>query len=211
MTPKTFVETQHEQMSLLHVACFDQDLEFIRELQKELPYFTEIVNDNSNSDGWTPLLWAAQKCNLEIVQELVAYGASVSKSKRDGISVLHMAASNNDIHLLDYIISLNDKNLDINIKNQDGWTAAHMAGWLDNFDSLNLLIENGADISLKNNNNLSTYEEIIRADNQELLECIYEDVKADQKRRKLNEKGSFGVLHLAASSSGPKSLQFLLN
>ena len=51
-----------------------------------------------------------------------------------------------------------------------------MAGWLDNFDSLNLLIENGADISIKNSNNLSAYEEVIRNDNNELLECIFKDV-----------------------------------
>ncbi len=68
----------------------------------------DIVNDDSNSDGWTPLLWAAQKSNLEIVQELIAYGASATKAKKDGISLLHMAASNNDVHLLDYAISLKD-------------------------------------------------------------------------------------------------------
>ena len=32
MSPKTFIETQHEEMSLLHVACIDQDLDFIRQL-----------------------------------------------------------------------------------------------------------------------------------------------------------------------------------
>ena len=122
-----------------------------------------------------------------------------------------MAASNNDIHLLDYIVTLENENLDINTKNLDGWTPAHMAGWLDNFDSLNLLMENGADITLKNNNNLSAYEEIIRNDNSELLECIFKDVQMDQKARKMNEKGGFGILHLAASSPGPKTLQFLLN
>ena len=102
---------------MLHVACIDQDIDFIRQLQRELPYFNEIVDDDSNGDGWTPLLWAAQKSNLEIVQELVAYGATVSKTKKDGISVLHMAASNNDIHLLDYIVTLESAKLDVNSKN----------------------------------------------------------------------------------------------
>lgn len=87
-----------------------------------------------------------------------------------------MAASNNDIHLLDYALKLKQHST-LNIKNEDGWTPAHMAGFLNNFDALNLLIENGADISAVNNNNLSVYEEITRADHAELLECIYEDVR----------------------------------
>ena len=87
-----------------------------------------------------------------------------------------MAASNNDIHMLDYAIKLNKHN-SLNIKNEDGWTPAHMAGFLNNFDALNLLIENGADIGIRNNNNLSCYEEIVRADNADLLECIFKRVK----------------------------------
>lgn len=78
-----------------------------------------------------------------------------------------MAASNNDIHTLDYAIKL-DRAANIDTKNHDGWTPAHMAGWLNNFDALNLLMENGADITIKNNNNLSVYEEMIRNDNAEL-------------------------------------------
>lgn len=68
------------------------------------------------------------------------------KPKNDGITVFHMAASQNDIHTLDYCIGLN-KHLTIDVKNEDGWTPAHMAAFLNNFDSMNLLIENGANIS----------------------------------------------------------------
>ena len=48
-----------------------------------------------------------------------------------------------------------------------------MASFLNNFDALNLLMERGADISLKHSLNLNSYEEMVRADNSELLECIY--------------------------------------
>jgi ankyrin repeat protein len=37
---------------------------------------------------------------------------------------------------------------EVNIKTQDGWTPAHLASFLNNFDALNLLLENGADLTL---------------------------------------------------------------
>lgn len=52
-----------------------------------------------------------------------------------------------------------------------------MAGFLNNFDALNLLMENGANIGIRNNNNLTVFEEIVRADNADLLECVYSEVK----------------------------------
>jgi len=58
--------------------------------------------------------------------------------------------------------------------NKEGWTPAHLAGFLNNYDSLNLLIEYGADLCAKREgSSMKVYEEIVRADNADLLECIY--------------------------------------
>lgn len=123
-------------------------------------------------------MWAAQSTNLDVIHELVANGASVTRPKADGITVLHMAASNNDIHTIDYLINLKDIDINVNVRNSEGWTPAHMAGWLNNFDAVNLLLENGANIAQKNANNLTCYEEIVRADNAALLECVFSDFVA---------------------------------
>jgi len=123
-------------------------------------------------------MWAAKKSNLETLEELVAHGANVSKTTKDGSTLLHMAASNNDIHMLDFVLGVKESRVDIEAKDEDGWTAAGMAGCLNNFDSLNLLLENGASIETKNTKtNLSVYESIVQNDNADLLECIYSDVK----------------------------------
>ena len=57
--------------------------------------------------------------------------------------------------------------------NNEGWTPGHFAGFLNNFDSLNLLIENGADLRLKNRNGLSCFDEVVRSDNADLFECVW--------------------------------------
>ena len=79
-------------------------------------------------------------------------GADVTKAKKkDGTTCLHIAAGTNDIHLMDYIIkNLPNKKEMINKRNNEGWLPAHMAAFLNNFDSLNLLLENGADLLMKN-------------------------------------------------------------
>ena len=83
---------------------------------------------------------------------LVLNGADITKAKKkDGTTCLHIAAGTNDIHLMDYIIrSLASKKELINRRNNEGWIPAHIAGFLNNFDSLNLLLENGADLLAKN-------------------------------------------------------------
>ena len=62
------------------------------------------------------------------------------------MSAVHFAASNNDVHFLDYIIE-NVGHEAILQMNNEGWTPAHFASFLNNFDALNLLLENGADCS----------------------------------------------------------------
>ena len=60
-----------------------------------------------------------------------------------------------------------------------------MAGFLGNMDALNLLIENGADLGRKHYKNFNVVDEIIRADNRAMLECVYPLTKT--MRRNLKE------------------------
>lgn len=52
-----------------------------------------------------------------------------------------------------------------------------MACFLGNMDAVNLLLENGADLSKKDNSNLTCYDEIVRNDNVDLLSCVYPLIK----------------------------------
>jgi len=48
-----------------------------------------------------------------------------------------------------------------------------LASFMGNFDSLNLLIENGADLSKRNQQEMSSFDEILRNDNKDLFECVF--------------------------------------
>ena len=108
--------------------------------------------------------------------------------------------------MLDLLIEANRG--DLNLANNDGWTPAHFAGCLNNFDSLNLLVENGSSLSFSTTG-MKAYEEIVRSDNTELLECVFRLITEDIKKRDIGREGSFGLLHLAASGS-PNCLNYLL-
>ena len=51
-------------------------------------------------------MWAATKKHMTVVKLLVENGASIAKAKGDGMNILHVAASHNDIHMLDYAIKV---------------------------------------------------------------------------------------------------------
>ena len=117
-----------------------------------------------------------------------------------------MSASNNDIQTLYYILkkTANVKDV-INSKTKDGWTAAHLAGFMNNFDSLNLLIEMGANLHEKHDHNMNVVDEIIRSDNKDLLSCVYQTYKQTQKQPQ-----DFTPLHLAAGCGALNCLEYLL-
>jgi len=100
---------------------------------------------------------------------------------------IHFAAAQNDIHLIDFICEQlgDDAKSATNVRNNEGWTPTHLAAFLGNFDSMNLLLENGADLTKPNDSGMSPYEEIIRSDHADLLECVYplmKHVKRDMKK-----------------------------
>lgn len=102
MKPTHFVQNKDEEMTILHHAAHWGDIEWI-DVLKELPYFEEIINDSTNVYEWTPVLWATTKKHFSMVKKLHKLGANLLKPKKDGITCIHIAATNNDIHILDYL------------------------------------------------------------------------------------------------------------
>ena len=142
---------------------------------------------------------------------LARYGADLTAKKKDGMTVLHMAASTNDVHLMDFILqNVESKKELVNTRNGEGWTALHFSSFLNNFDSTNLLLENGADLLDKNGQEMTTIDELIRNDHKDLLSCVYERVKAKVARRDLTKQGSFSYVHLAAGQPNSQCLQYLI-
>jgi ankyrin repeat protein len=63
-------------------------------------------------------LWATMTKNIDMVKLLVNNGASILKPKKDGLTILHVAATINDVRILDYAIK-NKQTRAIDIQNKD--------------------------------------------------------------------------------------------
>ena len=48
-------------MTLLHMACIQENIELVKIMAKDLEYFKEIVDNDTGGgeEGWTPLIWTA--------------------------------------------------------------------------------------------------------------------------------------------------------
>jgi len=147
-----------------------------------------------------------QEKKLEVVRSLCGFGADPNVPNFEGMRALHLAALRNDIHSLDFLLSLQEVKVDA--KSSDGWTAAHLSCFVGNLDSTSLLLEHGADLLLKHNHGMTAIDEVVRTDNHVLLQCLLEIAKKQPRDLKL--KGGFSHLHLAAGSDGSKCLEFLL-
>ena len=108
MSAKQFInEVKEDDINILHHCAINDNYDAMAALCA-LPYFSEVVNDNSNADGWTPILSASASSNatdLRLIKLMVDNGADINKSrKKDGLMTIHFAASNNDVHLVDFIL-----------------------------------------------------------------------------------------------------------
>ena len=176
-----------------------------------LPYFRKIVNDDTNEQGWSPLMWSVsqRKADLRIVKLMYDNGCELLQRKRDdGLNALHVAASTNDVQLLDFIVSNCETDRIRSVINQkgiNGWTPAHLACLMGNFDSVNYLIECGADLYERNDDKVAAIEEIVRSDHIDLLKCVYRP-----RRANLYEAGVYPLIHHAAGIEESRCLQLLL-
>ena len=72
-----------------------------------LPYFNELVNDDNNNFGLSPLVWAATQgpINLDSLSLLKKHGCDLMKpNPKDLMTVLHVGAATNDVKLLDFVL-----------------------------------------------------------------------------------------------------------
>jgi len=124
-------------------AIYKSQLELAKEL---LGRGADPTLNPSDPKNGTALLWAAGSGDLELVKMLVNYGADINSP-----GVLHSAIKH--IHIVKYLIN---EGVDLNNKGAWGSTALHMAAYKCEKDIVELLINNGADVGVKDDNDGQT-------------------------------------------------------
>ena len=91
------------------------------------------------------LMKTAAAGTADIIDALLSAGADLFQVDNNGEGLLHYAANNNNYRVLQHLLDLG---VDVNVrKNTTNETPAHFC--LNNFESLKLLLENGADPNIQ--------------------------------------------------------------
>jgi hypothetical protein len=103
--------------------------------------------NGKNKAGWSALMIAASKGNMEMLSLLIEKGADVDeKNTQQGQTPLIFAAHWGHADVLRLLI---EQGADVNIQMDDGWTALIDSISMDKSDVAKILIESGADINVK--------------------------------------------------------------
>jgi hypothetical protein len=142
----------------------------------------EGCNPNTrDSDGWTPLHWAAKEGYVNVARLLLERGADLNARDNNGATPLHVAAlygRANVVKLLleeganpnvrdnfgatplywaayggyvDVVELLLEKGANPNVRDNDGWTPLHVAASRGHIEVVEFLLEGGADPNIRNN------------------------------------------------------------
>ncbi len=126
----------------------------------------------------SPLMMAALKGQLELVKRLVDRGADVNKT---GWTPLHYAATGGHLEIMSLLL---DRYAYIDAESPNGTTPLMMAAQYGSAAAVKLLLEAGADSTLRNQLGLNAIDFANKANRQESAELIAAARRGQQPRGK---------------------------
>jgi uncharacterized protein len=137
---------------------------------------TDIHVEIRNAQDESPLMLAALNGELEISQTLIERDADVNKP---GWAPLHYAATNSHIPVMQLLL---DHHAYIDAASPNGSTPLMMAAMYGNASAVKLLLESGADPSLKNDLGLTAIDFAQRVKKADSVEIIAAFVRAQRPK-----------------------------
>lgn len=134
--------------------------------------------ETRNSADESPLMMASLKGQLELAAKLIDKGADVNKT---GWAPLHYAATRGHVEVMSLLL---ENHAYIDAESPNGTTPLMMAAHYGTPGAVKLLLEAGADPSIKNKLGLTAIDFAQRANRQEAAELIAAFVRAQQPKGK---------------------------
>ncbi|GAB1606713.1 osteoclast-stimulating factor 1-like [Argonauta hians] len=113
------------------------------------------VEENTQSVDF-PLHEAARRGNLNFLTECITNGVSVNSLDKAGSTPLHWAAHGGHTDCMEALFHVS--NIEINVQNKIGDTPLHSAAWKKHASAVQMLLDKGALVNLRNNENLLAFD-----------------------------------------------------
>ena len=158
------VSAKKPQVSI-HDAARDGDLAGVKALLRSHP----ALSVSKDSDGTTPLYYAALKGHKDVAALLLASKAEVDAKNNDGVTPLCAAAKNGYKDVAELLLA---SKADANAKDNLGMTPLHWAASNGYYDVAILLLANKADVNAKDKSGVTPLHEAELAGQTEMVELL---------------------------------------
>lgn len=164
----------------------------------------------------TPLFWAVTQQNFQIIRYLVESGADIHAVDRSNCNVFHELARlklhfynpEKSAEILDFFV---EQKVDINARSRpNGTTAIFMAALFGNYDLFQQLWRRGADVTIKNVNDVSILHVLYGLPDEKVTQELLQMLLAAGLGIDAKEADGSAPLHWAANSGRPHLAKLLL-
>lgn len=136
-------QNEDEQFKSLLMAIESKDINEVRK------YLKNSININRSLNGFTPLT-CASRTTIDIVTELINYGADVNLVDSNGLTPIYVAVNSQSPDITKILL---EKGANVNTRYQQNESVLFLASALKNIECMQLLIKHGADVNIKENRN----------------------------------------------------------
>ncbi|MDR1499338.1 MAG: ankyrin repeat domain-containing protein [Rickettsiales bacterium] len=145
---------------------------------------------SNNNFNITPLMNAVRQNDEEAVKIFLKSGSNVNEQNIAGVSALHIGAKNDSIDAIKILISYK---ANIDIRDAELWTPLMRACLGKNSEAAELLVENGANVWLKNRFDESA---LIHSAMSDCVECL-KTIKSNHGTKNNNKDAAIAEINKA--------------
>lgn len=158
-----FTMAQEKEKSIFDLARTGTVAE-VKDLMKQNP---DIINQ-TNENGFSPLILACYKGNVEVAEFLMDHVKDVNYKSQEGTALAGLSVKYNKT-LAEHLLR---KNADPNIADATGTTPLFWAVKFGNKELTELLLKHKADKSLKDSQGMTPFEYALQTKNTEIINLL---------------------------------------
>lgn len=136
----------------------------VKELMKQNP---DIINQ-TNENGFSPLILACYRGNTEVAQYLIDHVKDLNYKSHEGTALAGLAIKYNK----DLVERLLKKNADPNIADATGYTPLFWAVKFGNKELIELLLKYKADKTMKDSMGMTPFEYALKTENKDIINLL---------------------------------------
>ena len=189
-------------MNCLHIAADQGHLNLCKTLIKKHNLDLEKPND----DGWTALHYSAKNDSYELVKFFTDMGIDTNLKATDEMNCLHIAADYGHLNLCKTFI--NEYNVDVQLPDNDGWTALHFSSRNGSFEIVKYLINMGIDINHKTKHGMNCLHIATHYGHLNLCKALINEYNVDVQ---LPDNNGWTALHFSPRNGSYEIVKYFIN